>query len=131
MIKVLDSFALLAFFEKEPCYRIIEKELQKAAQGQVVLLMSVVNWGEIYYIVDREYGNEKAEQMADLVEAFPIEIVDADLRIAKIAAQFKSSNKISYADCFAAALAKINKAPLLTGDAEFKSVERDIKIIWL
>jgi predicted nucleic acid-binding protein len=38
---------------------------------------------------------------------------------------------MSYADCFAAALSKQKNAELLTGDPEFKAVEKDIKIHWL
>jgi hypothetical protein len=36
----------------------------------------------------------------------PIHLAPADLELAKQAAIFKSSKKMSYADCFAAALAK-------------------------
>ena len=39
--------------------------------------------------------------------------------------------KMSYADCFAAALAKLRSAELITGDPEFKAVEGEIKIGWL
>jgi ribonuclease VapC len=38
---------------------------------------------------------------------------------------------MSFADCFAAALAKRTKAVLLTGDPEFKQVEQEIMIDWL
>jgi predicted nucleic acid-binding protein len=38
---------------------------------------------------------------------------------------------MSYADCFAAALAKQKKALLLTGDPEFKQVDSEITIDWL
>ena len=38
---------------------------------------------------------------------------------------------MSYADCFAAALAKEKKTELLTGDKEFKQAEGEIKIHWL
>jgi predicted nucleic acid-binding protein len=45
---------------------------------------------------------------------------------------FKATKKMSYADCFAAALAKINNAELVTGDREFKIVESELKkICWL
>ena len=36
---------------------------------------------------------------------------------------------MAYADCFAAALAKLKNAELLTGDPEFKQVEKEIKIV--
>jgi predicted nucleic acid-binding protein len=38
---------------------------------------------------------------------------------------------MSYADAFAAALAKIKKADLVTGDNEFKALDGDIRISWV
>jgi len=38
---------------------------------------------------------------------------------------------MSFADCFAAALAKQRKAHLVTGDLEFKQIENEISINWL
>jgi len=42
-----------------------------------------------------------------------------------------SPKRLSYAHAFAAALAKLRKAELLTGDPEFKAVQGDVKIHWL
>jgi ribonuclease VapC len=61
----------------------------------------------------------------------PIHIVTADLELTKQAAVFKANKKMSYADCFAAALAKHRSVELVTGDDEFKQVERELKILWL
>jgi predicted nucleic acid-binding protein len=44
---------------------------------------------------------------------------------------FKARGNISYADCFAAALAKGLGAEVLTGDKEFKVLEGEIGITWL
>jgi len=38
---------------------------------------------------------------------------------------------MSYADCFAATLAKERKSDLVTGDKEFKQVEGEVSIRWL
>ena len=43
----------------------------------------------------------------------------------------KATYRISLADAFAAALARRRKAELVTGDPEFKPLEREIKIRWL
>jgi ribonuclease VapC len=131
--KVLDSWALIAFFEDEPAAEEVEKILQQAADDKHRLLMSVVNWGEIYYNTMREVSQEAAEQKVRDISALPIEIVgvDQDLALARQAAIFKATHKMSYADCFAAALAKEKKAELVTGDPEFKEVEKEIKICWL
>ena len=47
------------------------------------------------------------------------------------AARYKAFHRISYADAFAAALARIRQAHLVTGDREFKHVEREVKITWI
>ena len=131
--KVLDSWALIAFFEDEPAADEVEKLLQQAADEKHKLLLGAVNWGEIYYNTMREVSQEAAEQKAQEIASLPIEIVGVgdDLVLAKQAAIYKATCKMSYADCFAAALAKIKNAELVTGDPEFKAVEKDVKIGWL
>jgi predicted nucleic acid-binding protein len=129
--KVLDSWALIAFFEDEPAAEAVEQILEQAAAERHKLLISVVNWGEIYYNTMREVSQEAAEQKLKEIAAMPIEIVDADPELTKQAAIFKATKKMSYADCFGAALAKSRNAEFITGDPEFKEVEREIKIGWL
>jgi ribonuclease VapC len=63
-----------------------------------------------------------------------IEIVGVDeknLDMVRQAAIYKATKRLSYADAFAAALAKIRSAELVTGDREFKQVEDEIEINWL
>ena len=130
--KVLDSWALLAFFKDEPAAPAVEELIHKANADKVRLLLSVVNWGEVYYGMWRAGGKEAADSAAEDMARLPIEIVDAHFHQAKQAAAYKATRKMSYADCFAAALTKeIKGAELVTGDAEFKEVEKEIKIGWL
>ncbi|MBI2339135.1 MAG: type II toxin-antitoxin system VapC family toxin [Deltaproteobacteria bacterium] len=131
--KVLDSWALMAFFNDEPSAEEVEKLLVKASEDKHKLLLSVVNWGEIYYSVMRGGSQRLAEQKAHEIAGLPIELVPVaeDLELARQAAVFKATKKMSYADCFAAALAKIRNIALITGDREFKEVEKEIKVTWL
>ena len=129
--KILDSWALMALFHEEFAADEVEKLLAQAAVDRHNLLMSVVNWGEIYYSVMRGASAEMAEQKAREIAAMPIEIVPADLQQTHQAAIFKATKKMSYADCFGAALAKIKNAEFVTGDPEFKEIEKEIKINWL
>ena len=131
MNHVLDASALLAYLEKEPGYEKVKETLSKAAEHQRNILMSTVNWGEVYYILIRDYGIERADEIIKLIDTFPIDIIPADKSLAKEAALFKAEKKLPYADSFAAALAKIRKAELLTADKEFKLVEDKIKILWI
>ena len=65
------------------------------------------------------------------IDTLPIEVVPVNRDLARLAAGFKARGGLSYADAFAAALAKERNAGLLTGDPELKSLEKEIKIIWL
>jgi ribonuclease VapC len=131
--KVLDSWALIAFLEDEPAAEAVEKLLTQAVAEKHKLLLSVVNWGEIYYNTMREVSQEAAEQQARAIATLPIDIVGVgdDFTLARQAAIYKATHKMSYADCFGAALAKIKNAEFVTGDPEFKEVEKEIKINWL
>jgi uncharacterized protein len=129
--KVLDSWALLAFFKGEDAAADVETLINKAAAEKARLFLSVVNWGEVYYGMWRAGGKIAADDVAADLSRMPIELVDADLHLAKQAAIYKATNKMSYADAFAAALSKIKNAELVTGDAEFKPLEKEIKINWL
>lgn len=130
-VRALDSYSLIAYIEGEAGKDTMIEIFRSARDSGKALYLSVVNWGEVYYITLREAGRERAEEVAHLISTLPIEIVDADLELAKQAALFKASKKMSYADCFAAALAKLRKAELVTGDKEFKQVEAEIRISWL
>lgn len=131
--KVLDSWALLAFFKNEPAADAMEEILHRAVLERHKLLMSVINWGEIYYSVLRADGQAVAEQRAREIASLPLDIVGVndDLHLVRQAAIFKATKKMSYADCFGAALAWIQKAEFVTGDPEFKEVEKEININWL
>jgi|ERR1051326_4634697 ribonuclease VapC len=131
--KVLDSHALLAFFQDEPGAEEVEKLLAKAEAGTHKLLLCVVNWGEIYYNIARKISPDIAEQKAQEIAGMAIELVgvDTDLHLVRQAALYKASGKLAYADAFAAALAKLRNAELVTGDLDFKQVETDIKVGWI
>lgn len=131
--KVLDSHALMTLFNDEPGADEVERLLLKAEKGNPKLLMSVVNWGEIYYSIMRGASQELADRTAREIAGMPIEIipVDTDLKLARQAAIYRATRRMSYADGFAAALAKLRKAELVTGDPEFKALEGEIRIAWL
>lgn len=129
--RVLDSYSLIAFLENEPGAAQMRQVLRSARNSGLALLLCTVNWGEVFYITLREEGREQAERAVKFISTLPIQIVPADAELARQAAEFKARGKISYADCFAAALAKTKKAELVTGDKEFKQVEEDVKILWI
>jgi len=131
MKKVLDSYALLVYLEKDPGFEKVESLLIEAAEKDQSLLMSAVNWAEVYYIVLREFGEAKAKEIEKAIMTLPIEVIVADQDLCREAARIKAHNPISFADCFAAALASKSQATLVTGDKEFAKLQNLIPIFWI
>ena len=128
---VLDSWAVIAYLEDEPSAEKVADIIADAHENNTPLLMTVVNLGEVWYIVAREASEADADRCEKELRRLGVEVVDADWSLTQQAARYKSKHKMSFADCFAAALAKQKKAHLVTGDNEFKQVEGDISIVWL
>ncbi len=128
---VLDSYALLSYCEGEPGAREVAHFFKKGLSRKIRLFLSVVNWGEMYYIALRDGGVELAEKYRVTLDQYPVKIINADLKVTLQAALYKGSYKISYADAYAAALSKLNGATLITGDREFSALQKEIRIHWL
>jgi ribonuclease VapC len=128
---VLDSWAVIAYLEDEPSGEQVEDLIATAHEEQIPIYMSVINLGEVWYTFAREISEEEASVSVKTLRDLRIQFEDANWEITQEAARFKSQHKMSYADAFAAALAKLKKADLVTGDKEFKLLEDEIKISWV
>ena len=128
---VLDSSALMTFFEDRSGAEKVEELLAKAAETKRPLLMSVVHWGEVYYSVWRARGEKAAAAKLREIAQLPIQVIDVDMESAKLAASFKGEHNLPYADCFAAAVAQTKKATLVTSDKDFECVSTALKILWV
>ena len=129
--KVLDSFALIAYFRDEPGAEVMETMLVTAGKKDSPLHMTDVNYAEVKYSIVKKDGAEAWAEAAKILQGLPIDFHPTNRALADTAADFKARFKISLADAFAAALAKEKKADLVTGDPEFKALEKEIKINWL
>jgi len=131
---VLDSYALIGFLENEPFADRIEQLLKQARKGEASLYLHALHLGEVYYITLREQGSTLADLAYSRIKAFPLTFIDQiDEELLLTAASLKANFPISYADSFAAALAKIKNCALLSGDPELKMLENEkvIVIEWL
>ena len=130
---VLDSFAVLAYFEGEPGMARVRALLREATKGSLTLHLSLINLGEIMYIVEREQGLVAAQRALAALDQLPVRVQPADREVVLSAASLKARYPISYADAFAIVVAQEQQAVLLTGDPEFKLLETDgaLKIEWL
>ena len=131
---VLDSYALIGYLENEHFADRIEQLLKQAKKGGASLYLHALHLGEIYYITLREQGTHLADLAYSRIKAFPLTFIDQiDEELLLTAASLKANFPISYADSFAAALAKIKNCALLSGDPELKTLENEkvILIEWL
>jgi ribonuclease VapC len=128
---VLDSHALLVYFEKEPGWEQVTRHLTASANDESTLLLSVVNWGEVDYVTRRVYDPDAAAEVRGVIEVLPIEIRDADRPIAQSAARLRAGGGLSHADGFAAGLADLADGAVLTGDPEFERIEDLVDVRWL
>src|ERR1017187_4704474 len=102
MAVILDATALMAYLGKEPGYDIVKEKFIKATETNENLLMSIVNWGEVYYKLIQDHGIEKAVGFQKIIETFPIDFVEPNFIITKQAGLYKAVKKLPYADSFAA-----------------------------
>ena len=128
---VLDSYALLAYFNSETGGEEVKQLLDTALDGEFRLYLSLINLGEIYYLIHRRRGMEKAQETLETIRSLPVNLCDTSEARVLAAAEFKADYPISYADAFAAALAQELGATLVTGDPEFKRLEPVLTISWL
>ena len=128
---VLDSWAVLAYLEDEPAGESVANLIIEANETGQPIYISTVNAGEVWYILAREVSESAADQALEELSHLGVQMAEATWPLARAAAIFKAKGKISYADCFAAALALEKKAELITGDKEFRQVEAQVRIHWL
>ncbi len=130
--RLLDSYALLAYLNKEDGFEKVRNVLANAQKSSLPVLMNELNVGETYYILYRKRGHEQAEYFLDTVLAgLPISMISNDFNAVISAAKIKARHALSFADCFAIATAQRENAVILTGDPEFKVLEKFVEIDWL
>lgn len=127
---VLDSYALIAYLENEKGADTVQKVLEQG-EGENRILMSIINWGEVYYSIYRTKGEQSASECLDIIDQLPIKLIAADKKQVYEAALIKSQNSIAFGDCFAAVLAMQNSCRVITGDKEFKKIGSKVDILWI
>ena len=128
---VLDAFAMLAYLQRERGSERV-RDLLSTGQEDSSVIMNAINIGEVYYILAQERPVGEADFFIDLiVPALNIRVELNDVQDVIAAARIKAAHPLSYADAFAAATAQKHAAVLLTGDPDFKHVEKSIDIEWL
>jgi uncharacterized protein len=128
---VLDASALFAFLQRKGDALKVNELVKEAIRGRSQVLMSAVNYGEVYGTILREDGPEQARVALDVVAPLPIEVLDVTPNRARQAAGLKVKYKLYFADSFAASLALEHKATLVTSDTDFRRLGHSFPVLWL
>ena len=126
---ILDSYALLAYFQAEPAGAEVRNILKAAAAGASKAFLSVISLGEIYYIVARKRGEAEASAITEAISRLPVGLVDVTRERVLAAARVKAQHPVSYADAFVVATAIEFTATIVTGDPEFKETESRVAVL--
>lgn len=128
---VLDSHAMLSYFEGEPGADFVANALGMAEQDKLECMMTIVNWGEVYYSILRTMGDKSAQEATHVLDQLPIEIVNMDMHLVRRASHFREQFRMANGHCFAASLAQSQGCPVMTGDQAFRRLEEEVQILWL
>ena len=131
---VVDSWPVMEWLKKrQPTTNRFITILALAQAGEVTLLLSSINLGEIYYNCWNEWGKDRAEEVLLRLRKPPISIIHPNQEDVLAAARVKAQYKVSYADAFVAVLAIEFGARVLSGDDDFIKLQRTglIDLEWL
>jgi len=128
---VVDSYALMAYLGDEVGAEQVKALLRQAQGDDAIIYLSLINLGEVAYIIERRYGSERLQEVLAILAQLPITTIEASFELVLAAAHVKAQHAVSYADTFAIALAQEKGAPVVTGDPEFKKVEHLVQVVWL
>src|SRR5438445_467378 len=73
---VLDSWAIMAYFEDEPAAEKVADIIAEAHEEDTPLFMSVVNAGEVWYILARRTSESEANRGVHELRQLGIEFID-------------------------------------------------------
>ena len=122
---------MLAHLNKEPGWHAAARLLSQSRAAERPLLMCAVNVAEVRYRMWRKGGLPAAVAACDSIKSIGIALVPVDEDLAFAAADLKADTPVAFADCFAAALARLNDAEVATGDPEFRKFGDRVKVLWL
>jgi predicted nucleic acid-binding protein len=128
---VLDSYAILVLLNNEPGAEKVESILHTAEEEEIQVFMSLISLGEVVFLVEHRWGQEKLREMVAYLETSPIEFIETDRERILEAAHIKAMHSVSYADAFAVALCLEHGATFLTGHREINRIPDLIHVDWL
>jgi predicted nucleic acid-binding protein len=128
---IFDTSALLAYLNNEGGSALIEEILKKAERKDADVFITSMDVAEIYHIVLKEEGREKALKAIVLIKNLPIESVGLDESLLMAAGEIRVQFPLTLGDALVVAVAKSKDAKIITSDRDFKKVEGEVSVVWI
>jgi uncharacterized protein len=119
-VKVVDSWAMVAWVRGEPSALLVRQFLLDADAGRVPLVMSWINVAETFCILSKRSTAALADEFIVRLPSLPIRVVLPDEEGIMAAARIKAVHPVAFGDAFAIALAQAEQASVITGDREIR-----------
>jgi ribonuclease VapC len=118
---------------EEPARAKVRELLERASRAETKLGISLINVGEVFYLIAKRHGAALAERFLADLAMMPVQALLPDRKLILGAARLKSRYPISYAGAFAVETAREQNAVLVTGDPELWQLSRQepIEILWV
>lgn len=125
---VLDANAVIRYFQVGNASggEKVQDLFLQAQRNQARLSMSVINMGEVLYILIGNLGEQRALHYIRVLQ-HAVTMIEADVSLTTEAATLNHKYKLGYADSFAAALALASRATLVSADPSFEKIGRPLK----
>jgi predicted nucleic acid-binding protein len=120
LIRIVDSWAMVAWVGQEPSAPLIRQFLLEADAGNLDLAMSWINVAETFYILAKRDNIAVAEAFITRLPSLPIRVILPDEQGIMAAARVKASHAVAFGDAFAIALAQAEQGSVITGDEEIR-----------
>ena len=132
---VLDACALIAYLRREEGHQKVIELFDRATDLEVRIILHAASLSEVYYDFLRVSDKAIADEMLSDLTLLPIELKDnISMQMVQQIGYFKTTYKISFADSFVLATARMNNASVVTSDHhEFDVIEikRDALLTWI
>jgi predicted nucleic acid-binding protein len=119
-VKVVDSWAMVAWVRGEPSAPLVRQFILDADAGGIQLVMSWINAAETFYILAKRDSPDLAEVFLTRLRSLPIRMVLPDEKGIMAAARIKAAYAVAFGDSFAIALAEAEDGSVITGDGEIR-----------
>ncbi len=125
---MLDTSALLTLAFEEAGYKEVETLLSEAGSGRLRVLGSFISRMEYLYVHLQRLSAAQANECYENLMHTPIEWIENEDPVLRLAAEYKARYSLSLADAWIAATARLYNAILVHRDKEFDVLEKEIEL---